>query len=122
MPKTILIVEDDVLSMKLATDVLQAHGYSKILQSVDGKDALELAREHYPDLIIMDIRLPKVSGVEHLKALKADAALRDIPVMAVTAFAFKGDEERFFEAGFDGYVSKPISIPHFLDTVEKLMK
>ena len=120
MPQIILIVEDDDLSMKLETDVLQAHGYD-VLQSVDGRDALELARQHHPDLIVMDIRLPEVSGVEHVKALKADEALRDIPVLAVTAFALKGDEEKFLDAGCDGYIAKPISVPHFLETVKKLI-
>ena len=121
MAKTILIVEDDVLSMKLETDVLQATGYDT-LQSVDGKDAVELAREHHPDLIIMDIKLPEVSGVEHVKTLKADEALRDIPVLAVTALALSGDKEKFLDAGCDGYIAKPISVPHFLETVEKLIK
>ncbi len=121
MPKTILIVEDDVLSMKLETDVLQVNGYD-ILQSVDGKDAVELAREHHPDLIIMDIKLPNVSGIERTKLLKADDALKDIPVLAVTALALMGDEERILEAGCDGYMAKPISVPHFLETVTNLIK
>ena len=121
MPKTILIVEDDDLSMRLETDLLQAKGYD-ILQSVDGKDAVELAREHHPDLIIMDIKLPEVSGVEHVKTLKADEALRDIPVLAVTALALSGDKEKFLDAGCDGYMAKPISVPHFLETVANLIK
>ena len=121
MPKTILIVEDDDLSMRLETDLLQVHGYDT-LQSVDGKDALELAREHHPDLIIMDIKLPEVSGVEHVKALKADEALKDIPVLAVTAFALRGDEEKFLDAGCDGYIAKPISVSHFLEMVDKFIK
>ena len=120
MPKTILIVEDDELSMKLLTDLLHAHGYDT-LHSVDGKDTLQIAREQHPDLIIMDIQLPEISGVEHTKVLKADAALRDIPVLAVTAFALKGDEEKILEAGCDGYIAKPISVPNFLETVEKLI-
>ncbi len=121
MPKTILIVEDDELSMKLETDLLHANGYD-ILQSVDGKDVLQLAREHHPDLIIMDIQLPEISGMEYTKMLKADYALKDIPVLAVTAFALKGDEERILEAGCDGYIAKPFSVPHFLETVEKFIK
>ena len=121
MPKRILIVEDDELSMKLETDLLQAHGYD-VLKSVDGKDTMELAREHHPDLIIMDIRLPEVSGMEYTKMLKADEALRDIPVLAVTAFAMRGDEERILEAGCDGYIAKPISVPHFLETVANIIK
>ena len=120
MTKTILIVEDDPLSMKLATDLLHAHGYDT-LHSVDGKDTLQLAKEHLPDLIIMDIRLPETSGTEHTKVLKADDSLKDIPVLAVTAFALKGDEEIILEAGCDGYISKPFSASHFLETVEKLI-
>ncbi len=121
MPKTILIVGDDDLSMKLATDLLHAHGYDT-LHSVDGKDTLQLARDHHPDLIIMDIQLPEISGVEHTKVLKADDALRDIPVLAVTAFALKGDEEKILEAGCDGYIAKPISVLNFLETVERFVK
>ena len=120
MPKTILIVEDDDLSMKLATDLLHAHGYDT-LHSVDGKDTLQLAREQHPDLIIMDIQLPEISGVEHTKMLKADDALRDIPVLAMTAFALKDDEEKIRAVGCDGYIAKPISVPNFLETVEKLI-
>ncbi len=119
MPKTILIVEDDFLSMKLSTDLLHAHGYDT-LHSVDGKDTLPLAREHHPDLIIMDIQLPEISGVEHIKMLKADEELKDIPVLAVTAFALKGDEEKLLEEGCDGYIAKPISVPLFLETVANL--
>ena len=121
MPKTILIVEDDEMSMKLENDLLQAHGYDT-LQSVDGKDAIQLAREHHPDLIIMDIQLPGVSGMEYTKMLKADDQLKDIPVLAVTAFAMKGDEEKIRAAGCDDYIAKPISDPHFLETVDKLTK
>ena len=121
MAKTILIVEDDALSMKLETDLLQAHGYN-ILQSVDGKDAIEWAREHHPDLIIMDIQLPEVSGMELTKMLKADDELKDLPILAVTAFAMKGDEEKILEAGCDGYIAKPISVLHFLETVERFVK
>ena len=120
MTKTILIVEDNELNMKLQNDLLQANGYNT-LKSVDGKDALSLAREHKPDLIIMDIQLPEVSGLELTKMLKADDALRGIPVLAVTAFVMKGDKEKCFAAGCDGYVAKPISVPHFLDTVKKFI-
>ena len=121
MVKTILIVEDDNLSMKLETDLLQANGYDT-LHSVDGKDALSLAREHHPDLIIMDIQLPEISGLDLTKMLKADDQLKDIPVLAVTAFAMKGDEEKIRAAGSDEYIAKPISVPHFLETVEKFVK
>lgn len=121
MVKTILIVEDDNLSMKLETDLLHAHGYDT-LHSVDGKEILQLAREHHLDLIIMDIRLPEISGMEYTRMLKADDQLKHIPVLAVTAFAMKGDKEKILEAGCDGYIAKPISVPFFLETVEKFVK
>ena len=118
---TFLIVEDDVMSMKLVTDLLQAHGYNT-LHSVDGMDTLQIAREHNPDLIIMDIQLPGVSGLDHVKALKADKALKEIPILAVTAFALTGDKEKFLGAGCDDYIAKPISVPHFMELVDKLVK
>ncbi len=121
MTKTILIVEDNDLNMKLVNDLLQANDYDT-LQSLDGMDALSLASEHHPDLIIMDIQLPEVSGLELTKILKADDELKEIPILAVTAFAMKGDEEIILAAGCDGYISKPIAVPHFLDTVEKLIR
>lgn len=121
MNKTILIVEDDVPNMKLFNDLLQAQGY-KTLQSVDGLDCLRLAREHRPDLILMDIQLPKISGAEHTRALKADDDLKDIPVLAVTAFAMLGDKEKILAAGCDDYISKPISVPNFLETVAHHIK
>ena len=121
MTKMILIVEDDELNMKFENDLLRAHDYDTIL-SVDGSDALSLAREHHPDLIIMDIQLPEVSGIEHTKALKADDALKDIPILAVTAFAMSGDKEKILEAGCDGYIAKPISVSDLLETAEKLIK
>ncbi len=120
MAKTILIVEDDDLSIRLETDLLQAQGYD-VIQSVDGKDVLKLAREHHPDLIIMDIRLPEISGIDHTKALKADDALKDIPVVAVTAFAMPADEEKIRAAGCDAYITKPINIPLLLETIAKFL-
>ncbi len=120
MPKTILIVEDNDLNMKLFNDLLQAHGY-ETLQTMDGRDVLKLARDHSPDLIIMDIQLPEISGLEVTKMLKADDELKDIPVIAVTAFAMKGDEEKIREGGCEGYIAKPISVPTFLDTVAKFL-
>ena len=97
MSKKILIVEDNDLNMKLFNDLLQANGYETV-QTVDGRDALKLAREHTPDLILMDIQLPEISGLEVTKMLKADDDLKGIPVIAVTAFAMKGDEEKIREA------------------------
>lgn len=116
MAKTILIVEDNELNMKLFHDLLDAHGY-KTIQTRNGVDALALAREHRPDLILMDIQLPEVSGLDVTKWLKEDERLRDIPVVAVTAFAMKGDEERIRQGGCEAYISKPISVATFLDTV-----
>ncbi len=120
MAKKILIVEDNDLNMKLFNDLLQAHGYETV-QTVDGRDALKLAREHSPDLILMDIQLPEISGLEVTKMLKADDDLKGIPVIAVTAFAMKGDEEKIREGGCEGYIAKPISVPHFLETVKKFL-
>lgn len=120
MAKKILIVEDNDLNMKLFNDLLQAHGYETV-QTVDGRDALKLVREHSPDLILMDIQLPEISGLEVTKMIKADDDLKDIPVIAVTAFAMKGDEEKIREGGCEGYIAKPISVPHFLETVQKFL-
>ena len=116
MRKTVLIVEDNELNMKLFHDLLDAHGY-RTLQTRNGMEALALARTHLPDLILMDIQLPEVSGLEVTKWLKDDDSLRAIPVIAVTAFAMKGDEERIREGGCEAYISKPISVPGFLETV-----
>src|SRR6266705_6386222 len=111
--KTIMIVEDNELNMKLFNDLLEAHGYAT-LKTRDGIDALKMAREHHPDLIIMDIQLPEVSGLDVTKWLKDDPDLQAIPVVAVTAFAMKGDEERIREGGCEAYLSKPISVGKFL--------
>jgi two-component system, cell cycle response regulator DivK len=118
--RTILIVEDNELNMKLFHDLLDAYGY-RTLQTRNGMDALRLAREQRPDLILMDIQLPEVSGLEVTKWLKDDEALREIPVIAVTAFAMKGDEERIRQGGCEAYISKPISIAMFLDTVRRYL-
>lgn len=116
MAKTVLIVEDNELNMKLFHDLLEAHGY-RTLQSNHGREALEMVREHRPDLVIMDIQLPEVSGLEVTKQIKADPQLKRIPVVAVTAFAMKGDEERIRAGGCEAYLSKPISVAKFLETV-----
>jgi two-component system cell cycle response regulator DivK len=116
--KTVLIVEDNELNMKLFRDLLDAHGY-RTLQTRTGMEALRLARQERPDLILMDIQLPEVSGLEVTKWLKDDEALCDIPVIAVTAFAMKGDEERIRRGGCEAYISKPISIATFLDAVRR---
>jgi two-component system cell cycle response regulator DivK len=120
MSKKVLIVEDNELNMKLFHDLLDAQGY-ETLQTREGLAALALAREHRPDLILMDIQLPEISGLEVTKWLKEDDELSHIPVVAVTAFAMKGDEERIREGGCEAYISKPISVMHFLDTVRKYL-
>ena len=120
MPKTILIVEDNELNMKLFHDLLEAQGYQTI-QSRDGMEALKLARLHRPDLILMDIQLPEVSGLEVTKWLKEDDELKVIPVIAVTAFAMKGDEEKIREGGCEDYLAKPISVAKFLNTIKRFL-
>ncbi|WP_374468214.1 response regulator [Phenylobacterium sp.] len=120
MAKKVLIVEDNELNMKLFHDLLEAQGY-ETLQTREGLAALSLAREHRPDLILMDIQLPEISGLEVTKWLKEDEDLASIPVVAVTAFAMKGDEERIREGGCEAYISKPISVSHFLDTIKRLL-
>jgi two-component system, cell cycle response regulator DivK len=120
MTNTILIVEDNELNMKLFHDLLEAHGY-KTLQTRNGIDAIALARKHRPDLIVMDIQLPEVSGLDVTKWLKEDDSLRHIPIVAVTAFAMKGDEERIREGGCEAYVSKPISVSRFLETIRQFI-
>jgi two-component system cell cycle response regulator DivK len=102
--------------MKLFNDLLQAHGY-ETLQTKDGREAMEMTEEYHPDLILMDIQLPKISGLEITRQIKQKDDLKSIPVIAVTAFAMKGDEEKIMEGGCDGYISKPISVPTFLETV-----
>jgi len=121
MKKKVMIVEDNELNMKLFDDLLGAHGYDTV-KTRDGTKVLDLAREHHPDLIVMDIQLPEVSGLDVTKWLKSDAELRKIPVIAVTAFAMKGDEEKIREGGCEDYVSKPISIIDFIKVVEKYLK
>jgi two-component system cell cycle response regulator DivK len=116
MAKTVLIVEDNELNMKLFNDLLEAHGYVT-LKTADGIQAIELARQHRPNLILMDIQLPEVSGLDVTRWLKEDEDLKSIPVVAVTAFAMKGDEERIRKGGCEAYLSKPISVAKFLETV-----
>ena len=118
MSKKVLIVEDNELNMKLFHDLLDSQGY-ETLQTREGLQALALARLHKPDLILMDIQLPEISGLEVTKWLKDDEELSHIPVVAVTAFAMKGDEERIRSGGCEAYISKPISVMHFLDVVRE---
>ena len=120
MAKTVLIVEDNELNMKLFRDLLEAHGYQTSGTS-NGFEALDLVRKLRPDLILMDIQLPQVSGLEVTRWIKDDPELRTIPVVAVTAFAMKGDEEKIRQGGCEAYIAKPISVVKFLETVAKLL-
>ena len=114
----ILVVEDNEKNMKLVRDVLQATGYSTLEASTAGR-AIALAVEHSPALVLMDIRLSGMDGLEALKQLRMDSRTERIPVLAVTAQAMKGDRDRFMEAGFDGYLSKPIDIDELLEAVAR---
>jgi two-component system, cell cycle response regulator DivK len=120
MTKTVLIVEDNELNMKLFNDLLVAFGY-KTVKTREGLKALDLAREHRPDLIIMDIQLPEVSGLDIVRWIKAEEELNPIPIIAVTAFAMRGDEERIRDSGCQSYLSKPISVGTFMSTVKKFI-
>jgi two-component system cell cycle response regulator DivK len=117
----ILVVEDNELNLKLFCDLLRAHGYEA--EPVrDGREAVERARDFLPDLIVMDIQMPHITGLELIEQMKADEELGSIPIMAVTAYAAKGDEERIRDAGAEGYVSKPISVMRFVEAVAGLLK
>lgn len=120
MSKKVLIVEDNELNMKLFRDLLEAHGY-ETYQTREGLKALDMAREHRPDLILMDIQLPEVSGLDVTKWIKNDEELSEIPIVAVTAFAMKGDEERIRQGGCEGYLSKPITVTTFIETIRKFL-
>ena len=119
--KRVLIVEDNELNMKLFNDLLQAHGY-QTLQAKDGRLVIEMTRKNRPDLILMDIQLPEISGLEITKMLKAGDDLKSIPVIAITAFAMKGDEQKIRSGGCDGYIAKPISVASFLQTVSRFLE
>lgn len=120
MAKKVLIVEDNELNMKLFHDLLEANGYD-IVETRSGINVMNLAREHRPDLILMDIQLPEVSGLEVTRWLKDDDELKSIPVVAITAFAMKGDEERIRQGGCEAYISKPISVPRFIETIKSYL-
>jgi CheY-like chemotaxis protein len=120
MSATVLVVEDNALNLKLVRDVLGHAGY-RVLEAGDAEHGIDLAREEGPDLILMDIQLPGIDGVEALHRLRADAATSAIPVVALTALAMKEDRERFMSAGFDGYLEKPLSVPSLADRVAELI-
>ena len=120
MGQKILVVEDNELNLKLFCDLLRAHGYAA--EPVrDGREAVARARSFAPDLIVMDIQMPWISGLDLIEQIKADDELKAIPIMAVTAYAAKGDEERIRDAGAEGYVSKPISVVRFVEAVRALL-
>jgi two-component system cell cycle response regulator DivK len=120
MTKRILIVEDNELNLKLFRDLLSANGYDT-LETKDGVEAVSLTRNMQPDLILMDIQLPEISGLDITQKIKADPELKHIPIIAVTAFAMKDDEEKILAAGCEAYISKPISIEHFLTTIKQFL-
>jgi two-component system, cell cycle response regulator DivK len=120
MTKTVLIVEDNELNMKLFNDLVETRGCS-IIQTRSGVEAVDLARRHRPDLILMDIQLPEVSGLQVTQWIKDDDQLKSIPIIAVTAFAMKGDEEKIRQGGCEAYLSKPISVGKFLETIDKFL-
>ncbi|HEX6073385.1 MAG TPA: response regulator [Sphingomicrobium sp.] len=115
-----LIVEDNALNIKLFCDLLAAHGHEPEAVT-DSRNALDVAREFAPDLVITDIQLPHVSGLDLIRMIRADDQLSEVPIMAVTAYAARGDEERIRAAGAQAYVSKPISVVKFAETVEQLL-
>ena len=117
---TVLIVEDNEKNMKLARDVLQAKGY-KTLEATSGEDGVKLAKQHVPDLVLMDIQLPGINGIEAFKQIRADAKTARVPVVALTASVTPTDRSAINAAGFDAFVSKPINLKEFLETVKRLV-
>jgi two-component system, cell cycle response regulator DivK len=114
----ILVVEDNDRNMKLFRDVLQASGY-RTLEATTGGEAVDLATEHAPDLVLMDIQLPDIGGIEALGRLRADERTKGLTVIALTAQAMEGDRERFLASGFDGYLSKPVNVAEFVQMVSQ---
>lgn len=120
MTKRVLVVEDNELNLKLFCDLLRAHGF-EVEGLSDGREAVARVRGFAPDLVVMDIQMPHVSGIDLIGQMQRDAALRDVPVMAVTAYAGHEDEERIRAAGARAYVSKPISVARFVEEVRALL-
>ena len=120
MTKTILIVEDEPRNLKLVRDLLQRFGY-ETMEATDGEQGVELARARIPNLILMDMMMPKMDGLEATRIIKADNTTRHIPIIALTSHAMKGDRERALEAGYDGYMAKPLDIHEFLKAVEQVL-
>ncbi len=116
--KKVMVIEDNPINMQLFTDILDASGYDTI-SITDARIAVENIKKHKPNLVLTDIQMPNISGLDLVKIIKKDEEIKHIPVIAITAFAMKGDEEKIIQAGCDGYVAKPISIKPFLETVAK---
>ena len=117
----ILIVEDNEMNMRLFADLLSSKGY-QVIQCLDGKKALDLTKNERPDLILMDIQMPEISGLEVTALIRQTPEISETKIIAVTAFAMKGDEQKIIDGGCDGYIAKPISIPEFFATVESFLK
>ncbi len=117
----ILIVEDNEMNMRLFADLLGSKGY-EVIQCLDGKKALEIAKNNRPDLILMDIQMPEISGLEVTALIRQTPEIAKTKIIAVTAFAMKGDEQKIIDGGCNGYIAKPISIPEFFATVESFLK
>jgi two-component system cell cycle response regulator DivK len=118
---TVLIIEDNEKNMKLARDVLQAKGY-QTLEAITGEEGVKLAKERKPDLVLMDIQLPGINGIEAFRQIRSNSATRSIPVVALTASVTPTDRTAITAAGFDAFISKPISLKEFLDTVKRLVE
>ena len=118
--KTILIVEDNEKNMKLARDILRAKGYAT-LEAVNGEDGVRLALEHKPDLVLMDIQLPDIDGITALRRIREDAALDSMPVLAVSASVMPDDQQMIAVSGFDAYITKPIALKSFVETVQRFL-
>ncbi len=120
LDKVVLVVEENPTNMRLFHAILDAHGYN-VLQATNGMDGWQMAQEHRASIILIDMQLPDIPGIEVTKRLKEDETLKSIPVVAITAFAMKGDEKKCLQNGCDGYISEPISVPNFMQTVERLV-
>ncbi len=116
----ILIVEDNEMNMRLFSDLLKAKGYD-VIQCLDGRKALDIAKQEKPDLILMDIQMPEISGLEVTSLIRQDPEIKDTKIVAVTAFAMKGDEQKIIDGGCNGYIAKPIAVADFLNTVASFL-
>jgi two-component system cell cycle response regulator DivK len=121
MGKRVLVAEDDPMNMKLARDLLTIDGH-EVLEATDGAQAVELARRERPDLILMDIQMPEMNGLEAARELRSDEATASIPIVALSSLAMKGDDEKALEAGCDAYITKPVDIDLFRETIARFLK